>query len=375
MTAVRLYGVSNSNASFGRVAAGIREGLEDLGAFAGFVPIDDIEDGAIYAGARAPVAIFTGPPNMVTAMASHGEHERCYAVLAPNSEWLPERLLEQMVEYAEIVAPSSWGAEIVERYTGKHLPPYRHGVSKGFSPAPSNLPLVQAYDDGQFRVLHLSSTDRARKGTAELVEAWCLARQHGWLGRHPKLHLIVDAPAGTYPLADAEETIDIPHRHLNLPIEKMRAFYQDYHLVCQPSRGEGFGMCPLEARACGIPVCATRCTGHADHVTYGGDEGDVRLHGGLFERERPYWKEPPGVVYVPSFDNAPIDDAPDPRAVAPALDVEVLAQSLAVAYKHWKKLEVDARAAADDIRAQWSWRSTTEQWLRKVGIEWSSKTS
>ena len=259
MTTVRLYGVSRSNGSFGRVAAGLREGLEDLGAFAGFVPIDSLEeDDEVFPGAQATVGLFTGPPSMVRAMATYGEHERCYAILALNSEWLPEKLIAGMIEYTKIVSPSSWGAKVIERYTGELITPYHHGVSKLFTArSPDKPPLRAAYDDGQFRVLHLSSTDRGRKGTDELVKAWCMLVKQNALGLYPKLHLIVDVPEGTFPQADDEPTIAFPTRNLNLPAQQMCALYQGYHLVCQPSRGEGFGMVPLEARASGVPVCGT----------------------------------------------------------------------------------------------------------------------
>lgn len=345
---IRLYGVTGTNGSFGRVAAGIREGLEDLGALAGVVPIDDIEDDGVYHGALAPTAVFTGPPSLVPVMASHGEHTRHYAVLAPNSEWLPERLMESMTEYTSVVAPSTWGAKVVERYTGEWIEPYRHGVSKKFIMRPATH-LRGLYDDGHFRVLHLSSTDRARKGTNELITAWLQLVRAGRLGRAPQLHLVVDTPPGTFPEAEASDSIRFPWRHLNGTVDQMCALYQQFHLVCQPSRGEGFGMVPLEARASGVPVCATACTGHADHVIPGS----------------------PGIVVVPHGPAAPIDDAPHPEALAPSIPVDGLVAALSECYERWTELVGEAQAEAEHVRQLWSWRSVTEHWLRKAEIEWT----
>lgn len=345
---VRLYGISRTNGSFGRVAAGIREGLQDLGALAGYVPIDDIEDDGVYGGPRAPTAIFTGPPSMVPAMASHGEHARRFAVLAPNSEWLPERLITSMREYTRIVAPSSWGASVVTRYTSDPIPPLRHGVSKGFVARPQPQVPV-AFASGHFHVLHLSSTDRARKGTAELIRAWRIAVGRGLLGEHPRLHLIVDVPEGTYPEAQGEPTIAFPFRHLNGTVAQMCGLLQQYHVVCQPSRGEGFGMVPLEARASGVPICATACTGHADHVIAGD----------------------PGVVVIPHGELEPIDDAPHPEAVAPSIPIEGLVCALADSYAFWPELSAQALEAASHVQQAWSWRAVTETWLNQMEIEWT----
>lgn len=341
---VRLYGISRHNGSFGRVAAGLREGLKELGQLAGFVPIDDIDDDETYAGATAPVGLFSGPPSLVTAMASHGVHDRPYAILAPNSEWLPEKLIESMVEYCTIVAPSHWGAEVVERHTGTYVEPILHGVSRRFSARKLALP-AQRYREGGFHVLHLSSTERQRKGTAELIDGWQRACAKGLLGSAPELHLIIDAPAGTFPAAAGDETIRFPWRVLNAPAEQMAAIYQRYNLLCQPSRSEGFGLCPLEARASGLPVCVTLCTGHGSHMQ-NGDLGVVTIHHG-----------PPG----------PIDDATHPDSVAPTVDPDEVAAALVECYQRWPALAQQAWRAAADVSSRWSWARQTGQWLRKVG--------
>ena len=164
---VRLYGVSKTNTSWGRVTAGVREGLFELGALAGFVPVDDLQDDEVYVGHDAPTAIYVGPPSMVASMTSYGEHERRYAILAPNSTWLPAQMVEEMVAYATLVAPSTWGARIVQEYTGQYVEPYQHGVSSAFGRAGTYSP---KYPTCRFRVLHLASTWRQRKGTVELIE-------------------------------------------------------------------------------------------------------------------------------------------------------------------------------------------------------------
>lgn len=357
MTTVRLYGVHRTNTSWGRVTAGVREGLEAIGALAGFVPVDDLDDDAVYAGADAPVAIFVGPPSMVGAMTSYGMHERRYAIVAPNSNWLPRDLIEEMQKFATIVAPSRWGAHVVETYTGQYVEPFFHGVSAGFTTHAVSTARLQTATDrlrdkGWFNVLHLASTERQRKGTRELIEAWHRLVSGDLLGPNPGLDIIVDAPRGMF--GATHPTIQFPYRQLNAPAADMRALMQEYHLVCQPSRGEGFGLSPLEARASGVPVCVTDCTGHADHVEQGA----------------------PGVVVIATGPFAPIDDAPaGEMSLAPSLSSNDIAGALRECYERWPELTAAAREHADAVREKWSWPAVTENWLRKVGIEWTKAST
>lgn len=344
--AVRLYGISKTNTSWGRVTEGVREGLKEAGVYAGYVPLDDLQEDSTYSGYDAPVAVYVGPPSMVAVMTSYGEHQRRYAILAPNSSWLPEQLVGKMQEYATVVAPSTWGARVVERYTGVYVEPYLHGVASGFVRSESFV----APSLDRFRVLHLASTWKERKGTAELVEGWRMAVSRGDLGGNPRLDVVVDAPEGTFNVA-GEKSIFFPVRQLNFPTENMALIYRAYDLVCQPSRAEGFGLVPLEARACGVPVCATDCTGHADHV-HNGD---------------------PGVVVVATGGLAPVDDAPlGERSEAPSLDAHEVAEALVEAYQKRAALAKMAYDEAPVVAREWSWRAVTEQWLRKESVFWST---
>ena len=129
----------------------------------------------------------------------------------------------------------------------------------------------------------------------------------------------------------------------------MAAIYQQYNLLCQPSRSEGFGLCPLEARASGVPVCATLCTGHGCHME-NGDPGVVVVHHG-----------PPGAI----------DDATPADSVAPVSDPAEGAAALVECYQRWPALASQAEVAAPKVSARWSWARVTEDWLRKVGLQWT----
>jgi len=56
-----------------------------------------------------------------------------------------------------------------------------------------------------------------------------------------------------------------------IPPSELYQYLRQFDVVVQPSRGEGFGMVPLEARCAGVPVIMTVDTGHAMHHVPGVD--------------------------------------------------------------------------------------------------------
>ena len=130
----------------------------------------------------------------------------------------------------------------------------------------------------------------------------------------------------------------------------MAKYYRQYHAVAAPSRGEGFGLVPLEARACGVPVLATTCTGHADHV---------RLQ--LENYPYPYPLLGHGVIEVHTGELEAIDDGPG--ALGPSLRPQSVADALERAYHGWAGYAADARAHASHLMERWSWPEVTKRWL------------
>ena len=118
----------------------------------------------------------------------------------------------------------------------------------------------------------------------------------------------------------------------------MRETYQQFHVVCQPSRAEGFGMVGLEARASGVPLVATMCTGHKDHVALG--LSSITVHHG-----------PDG----------PIDDGPG--AMAPSVSSSEILDSLLLACQMWPRLSEEAIKDSVWIRDRWSWPAVTRDFV------------
>jgi len=121
-----------------------------------------------------------------------------------------------------------------------------------------------------------------RKGLAELTEAFCRAftadDDVGLLIKCPPL-----AGLGRRPWEYSKIADFIPDgRHGQVVLregalseEEMAALYRAADVYCQPSWGESFGLAPLEALACGVPVIATGWGGVLDFL----DESNAWLCG------------------------------------------------------------------------------------------------
>ncbi len=344
---IRLYGPSIGHASNARVAAGIRQALAELGMLAGFVPIDAFDEEEQYPGVDADIGLFVGPYPLV-GIVRHGGHERRLVLVQPNSSWLPEDLVRLVQCHGQPIVPSAWAKSVVESYfPGQQVGVWAHGIDDGFRPLRETADTLKwSFVKGQWTVAHLSSSTFERKGTRELCEAWMAARSE--LPPAAKLVLIVQRSVremiGELLQGHPAESSVVYWPQLSGNVRQMADLYRSVHVICQPSRGEAFGLVPLEARACGTPVVMTGCTGHAEHVNQ--ETGE------------------PGVVIVPSGELGDIDDGPGARA--PVVAVSDLANALVEAYEGWSRLQLMACAWAEDRGRRWSWAETTERWSKGV---------
>jgi len=350
---VRLYGPTRGNASFHRITLGMREALRRADVLSGYYPTDHEVFEESPPGALAHTAVMTGMANHVGMMTTRGVHAERLLLIAPNSSWLPQPMVDAVqAACTGVIAPSRWGAEVLARHFRLPVTVWQHGVDDAFKPRePGPLSTLQDFAYDRFRVGHLASSTRQRKGTVELLEAWVQFVRRRQQHRQFTLQVILsDTNTGEFherieDLAKGDAGL-IRSVHISqyqgLTLQRAAAWYQSLHVVCQPSRGEGFGMVPLEARACGVPVIATACTGHS--------EGHV---------------EGPGVIIVPHGPEKPIDDGPG--AVAPSVAVEDIVQALERAFDNWMSLSKEAEAAAPSVRQAWSWDAVTARWLEQRG--------
>jgi len=345
---VRLYGRVLGYGSHAQVTDGFAGVLRDADLLAGIVAFDrDLPpDSPQPGGALAPHAVFTGPLGHLRAMRSGARHRARYAMLAPNSSAVPPLLLRALEsECTEILVPSEWAQEVVEELTSIPVRVVPHGIAPGFVRSPSLREVAaEAYRRGAFNVLHLSSSDRERKGTHALLEAWGMLMAKGELPAEAKLRLVLDVEALSKTVAWMAEragpgmrldSVTVTAR-LEARPTALAQVYGVQHVVCQPSRGEGFGCCPLEGLACGVPIVATACTGHSQWF-------------------RPLSLQPslPGAVRVEHGPDARIDDLPG--AMAPTVEPDAVAVALRRAYAEWEALDAAAASGAAALRETWAW--------------------
>lgn len=135
----------------------------------------------------------------------------------------------------------------------------------------------------------------------------------------------------------------------HLTDEDEQALYASVHCYVQPSRGEGFGLQPLQAMAQGIPTILTDAHGHAGfaHLGYGlgwrpessayfiyGDAGD-------------WWE--------PSFDD--------------------LCEQMEYVYSNWDRAEDKGYAAAQEVARRFTWRNVADRYVELLGDEMSKPYS
>jgi len=112
---------------------------------------------------------------------------------------------------------------------------------------------------------------RAQKGTDAFVKAMIPV-----LLQHTQTHALVMGRAtekhrafeqSLKDLAAAEGLADRVHFLPEVPVEAMADWYRVLDLYVAPQRWEGFGLTPIEAMACGVPVIATRVGAFEQIVT------------------------------------------------------------------------------------------------------------
>jgi len=179
-----------------------------------------------------------------------------------------------------VICPSKWVADSYKR-SGLLRPgssqPCRgvlvvhHGLDAAFvtdgdtKPAPG------------YRLLHIAGSRDFldRKGTPQLIQA--CRRLFGTAGFLRDLGTQIKITIRTPPGPHIEELLHTgqptdqlfvldTHTEPLSPVRMRRLLTMDpWTAVVQPSRAEAFGMVPLEARACGVPVALTAAAGHLEH--------------------------------------------------------------------------------------------------------------
>lgn len=360
---VCLYGRTTNWGSHAQVTEGFRLALEHHGELTGLVPIDLAVDEELVAGRSAQVGLLTGALRMMYEISP--THRIRAAVVAPNSSRIPSALAKAIDQHLHLVlAPSKWAEEVLKReLTTPRVITVPHGVHPDMvvQEHVRSATLSRFNNAGDFKLLHFSTTDRGRKGTMELVKGWALARPY--LPASAELVMVLDPNARARLVDDVIENGLVldgitcaeristcsehrqPSSRAGTEPRGVGLVMAMYHCVIQPSRGEGFGLIPLEARACGIPVIATtNATGHREHL----------LNTGYAD----------GVVSVPAGPDAPIDDVPG--AMAPTVEPKDIAEAILKAHESYDLLHENAMEMAKGVQERWSWPRVVRPFIEEV---------
>lgn len=281
-----------------------------------------------FAPEATPVGLlFDFPGSLLRCL----KHQRMIGYHVCDGDAIPPAWVQLMNQEALVLTPSAWCASVFRRCgVTKPIEVVPHGVNAAFYDARGNRPPGKPP-----RLLHFCSGHPARKGTLELLAALSLVEEP----LHLTLRVSDECRAElrkTTLLANLEGR-GVLEGESPTPPEGMARLFANADLLVHPSRGEGFGMIPLEARAAGLPVITTSCTALASH-----EGADV-----------------PGTMHVRVGPFAPLYGAGSVRA--PHLDPKVLAGVLGAALRRLGMLQREARDNAAATYLQWEWPTVLER--------------
>lgn len=367
---VRLYGCFAGHSSAATVTAGWKRALEQADMLAGCcsgnepADADMAGEGLEIGGEDAPVALVTDIRQL--AIANYFPHKERAVVLALHTRWVPEtisNLLQETKSYVLSPSVSSirclHDAGLFDLFGSSAVVP--HGVAPEFAPLSkkerSDLRLSDLYHK-QLRgpgttFLHMVESSSDRKGTWHLLEAFrqliadgcdisltIVASGYERMGMHRKV-------AETPELAGRVRVLP----RMNAKPSMLRWVYACFDAVIQPSRAEGFGLCPLEALCVGTPVLITTDCGHAQWCF---ESLSHRFDGQPIEGVVPIKLGPAALA---AFD----------PAEAPTITAEAIIEGVHAFLErsdYWKDM---AAAHAASLREKWQWSVVTRPWL--AGVE------
>lgn len=346
---VAVYGPQQGYSSFEVVTRGLIEGARANGCLAGAVDPDAVsawsEPADLYEALQAPVAICAGPYATANWIKTIGSHASVYVMVAPNSTWVPAAFWD--VHVSGILTPSQWGQEVL-----LDAAPYDvdikvvpHGLLHGHG-RPSHSVMTSIKRDERFTILHLAGSSLERKGTYELLRAFST-----WRNRGDSLLAMVVNPIEWKKLNEEVEAMGLSKNvavatRLNASPPVMARLYASSHLVCQPSRAEGFGLVPLEALAAGTPVAITLSTGHLQYALEDGAPID-------------------GVLGIETGPDAEVRY--DPGGLAPSVEPDAIQAALEDAFSFHDLFERHTVRSCRDLLDKYSWQETTKPFFSALG--------
>ena len=241
---------------------------------------------------------------------------------------LPESYREALHHFDTVIVPSWQNQELFSRYHDnvKFVP-------LGVDPTEWNY-VPRTQPERFFRFL-IAGTGK-RKGTDLAYDAFYKAFPPGSWGDGPTPILVMKNPKGEQFYGERIEVI--PGKLL--PADE-QLVYATAHCYLQPSRGEGFGLQPLQAMAQGMPTILTQAHGHESFAHYGYglsttfEKADYFIYGDAGD-----WWEP---------------------------NLDELVDYMRYVYDNYAAACERGRFAAQAVAAEWKWTDTANKFLDAIG--------
>lgn len=265
---------------------------------------------------KASVDVHVGVPNSKKGWLK-GTHRVCFTMW--ETTVLPDKFVRWLSQYDQILVPCEHNVEVFgEHHQDVSVVPL--GVDHSvWRPGPD--------PKGPFKVLAGGSL-WFRKGLDAVVAAFERAAIPGSLLEIKAAPHALDVPKTKW--ADNIRLV----RHW-MGIEEQVAWFQSGHVFLAPSRGEGFGLIPLQAIAAGIPTIVTASSGQAQFA---------HLATGVVTHKK-----------IPAYTIGLWDDP----------DVGVLTELLLAHYRDWSKYREQALVNSK-LSVEFSWGKAAEKLVSAV---------
>jgi hypothetical protein len=246
------------------------------------------------------------------------------------SSILPEPFREGLDSFDTVIVPSMQNLELFSQYH-----PNVKYVPLGLDTDEWH-PIARPSKDNETFTFLISGGGK-RKGADLAIEAFRKV-----FGGAAGVRLIVHTPRTSD--IPPEDNIHLMRGFLNAEEEK--AMYSIAHVYVQPSRGEGFGLRPLQAIAQGIPTIATNAHGHEAF-------GHLITYPLGWELQ----ETPPQ-----SFHHGPAGSWWEPSMAD-------LCEAMESAYENYDRDVVIARANGDKAVEEFTWENCANGYLDAIGRE------
>jgi len=349
---IQFYGCFGSILSFENVAtqlfAQVLNHLETVSLhdyrYTKHKPIDGFEHRS-FSYQKATVGVFHGVVQNQLEEILKGHRYRI-GVLVCDADIVPVETIETCEKTFDLIVVPSQFCKRVFRESGlkKDILVVPHGVTENFQPLDRPLP-------EEFTFYNVYSQMRPyRKSEEELIEAFAIAFD---CDPNIKLQLRTKRTTALDELItknSLEGVVEILEDDLNDKdyVEQ----FNKVHALVHPSKAEGFGMIPLQALACGVPVIATQNTGMSDYLS---EDNAILL-------------KVKGKVPA-------IGDAGEfAGGMYHGIDQEHLVRCLRDMHKNWQREKQKSERYSSIIRQNYSWAEAAKPLIRVIEKQLNQET-